>query len=52
MVKNMFKDALLISAGVFGAVAYQKYSKTVFDKMEKVVDRAVKKVDESLEEMM
>jgi len=45
------KSMLLIGLGVGGTLAYQKYSKPAMQKMEKMVDKKLKKVDQ-LEEMM
>lgn len=52
MVKCLMKDALLIGAGMGAVLAYQKYGHKAMYEMEKVMDRAIKKVDDTLDEMM
>jgi hypothetical protein len=52
MIKGLMKDALLIGAGVGASVAYQKYGDKAMKKMEKVVNKTIKKVDDTLDEMM
>ena len=52
MVKCLMKDALLIGVGVGATVAYQKYGKSAMNEMEKVVNKTIKKVDDTLDEMM
>jgi len=52
MVKCLMKDALLIGAGMGAVLAYQKYGHKAMCEMEKVMDRAIKKVDDTLDEMM
>ena len=49
---KMFKTSLLIGLGVGGTLMYQKYSKPMINKMEKLIDKTVKKVDSELEEMI
>lgn len=38
--------------GAGAVLAYQKYNKPVMDKMEKIVDKTMKKANEKLEDMM
>lgn len=52
MVKCLMKDALLIGVGVGATIAYQKYGDKAMKEMEKVASKAIKKVDDTLDEMM
>lgn len=52
MVKCLMKNALLIGAGMGAVIAYQKYGKSAMNEMEKVVNKTIKKVDDTLDEMM
>ena len=52
MVKCLMKDALLIGVGVGATMAYQKYGDKAMKEMEKVVNKTIKKVDDTLDEMM
>lgn len=52
MMKSILKDALLLGAGVGATLAYQKYSKPAMKEMEKIVNKTIKKVDDTLDEMM
>lgn len=51
-MKNVMKDALLIGAGIGATIAYQKYNKPAMKQIEKMIDKTVKKVDDTLDEMM
>lgn len=46
------KSMLLVGLGVGGTIAYQKYSKPAMKKLEKFVDKSVKKVNQEIDEMM
>ena len=46
------KSLALMGMGAGAVLAYQKYSKPVMDKMEKIVDKTMKKANEKLEDMM
>ena len=46
------KSLALMGMGAGAVLAYQKYNKPVMDKMEKIVDKTMKKANEKLEEMM
>jgi len=51
-VKCMMKDILFIGIGIGGTLVYQRYNKQIGREIEKLIDKTVKKVDDSLEEMM
>ncbi len=46
------KSLALMGMGAGAVLAYQKYNKPVMDKMEKIVDKTIKKANEKLEDMM
>lgn len=46
------KNMALIGLGAGAVLAYQKYNKPVMKKMEKVVDKTMKKTNDKLENMM
>lgn len=46
------RDMALMGLGAGTVLMYQKYNKPVMKKMEKVVDKAVKKADKQLENMI
>ena len=46
------KSLALMGMGAGAVLAYQKYNKPVMDKMEKIVDKKMKKANEKLEDMM
>ena len=46
------KSLALMGMGAGAVLAYQKYNKPVMDKMEKIVDKTMKKANEKLEDMM
>ena len=46
------KSLALMGMGAGAVLAYQKYNKPVMDKMEKIVDKTMKKANEKLENMM
>ena len=46
------KRLALMGMGAGAVLAYQKYNKPVMDKMEKIVDKTMKKANEKLEDMM
>ena len=46
------KDLALMGLGAGAVLAYQKYSKPVMKKIDKLVDTKMKKVDSALENMM
>lgn len=46
------KSMALMAMGAGAVLAYQKYNKPVMKKMEKVVDKTMKKADKRLEDMM
>lgn len=46
------KNMALMAMGAGAVLAYQKYSKPVMKKVEKVADDAIKKANKTLEDMM
>ena len=44
------KSLALMGMGAGAVLAYQKYNKPVMDKMEKIVDKTMKKANEKLED--
>ncbi len=52
MVKNIAKSMLFMGIGIGATIMYQKYSKPVMKEMEKIANKAMKKIDKELEEMM
>ena len=48
----MGKSMALMALGAGAVLAYQKYNKPVMKKMEKVVDKTMKKANNKLEDMM
>ena len=46
------KDVLMMSLGAGAVLMYQKYNKPVMKKMEKMVDKTMKKANNKLEDMM
>lgn len=46
------KNIALMALGAGAVLAYQKYNKPVMKKMEKVVDKTMKKANNTLEDMM
>lgn len=46
------KDAALVALGAGAVLAYQRYNKPVMNKVEKMVDKTVKKTNDKLEDMM
>ena len=46
------KSLALMGMGAGAVLAYQKYNKPVMDKMEKILDKTMKKANEKLEDMM
>ena len=52
MVKSIAKSMLFLGIGVGATLMYQKYSKPVMKEMEKIANKAMKKIDKELEEMM
>lgn len=46
---RMAKDAMLVTAGVLGVLAYQKYGNSVKKKVSKAVDDTMDKVSKKLE---
>lgn len=49
---KVVKDMALIAIGAVGAIAYQKYSKPVMEKVEEFASEAMSKVNDKLEDMM
>ena len=49
---KMGKSIALMAMGAGAVLAYQKYSKPVMKKVEKVADDAIKKANKTLEDMM
>ena len=49
---KLAKDLALMGLGAGAVLAYQKYSKPVMKKIDKLVDTQMKKVDNALENMM
>lgn len=45
------KGAMLVALGAGSVFAYQKYSKPVMNKMQNLMDDAIDKVNEKLEDM-
>lgn len=45
------KSMMLMAAGAGAVLAYQKYSKPVMDKMQNLMDDALDKVNEKLDDM-
>ena len=52
MMRCLMKDALLIGVGMGAVLAYQRYGHKAMNEMEKVVSKTIKKVDDTLDEMM
>lgn len=46
------RNAMFMALGAGMAVAYQKYKKPMMKKIEEEKDRAIRKVDRSIENMM
>lgn len=46
------KVVALMAAGAGAVLAYQKYSKPVMDKMQNIMDDALNKVNEKLDDMI
>ncbi|MEG2322292.1 MAG: hypothetical protein RSB71_02265 [Bacilli bacterium] len=46
------KSMLLMGIGIGATLAYQKYSKPAMQKIEKLIDKTVRKVNNELDEMM
>lgn len=46
------KSIALMGLGAGAVLAYQKYNKPVMAKMEKIVDKTMKKANDTLEDMM
>jgi len=46
------KNMALLAMGAGAVLAYQKYNKPVMKKMNKVVDKTIKKANNKLEDMM
>lgn len=46
------KNIALLAMGAGAVLAYQKYNKPVMKKMNKVVDKTIKKANNKLEDMM
>lgn len=49
---KMMKSMTLMGLGATAVLAYQKYSKPMMRKMENVVNKTMKKANDSLENMM
>lgn len=49
---KLVKDMALMGLGAGAVLAYQKYNKPVMDKMEKIVDKTMKKANKKLEDMV
>lgn len=49
---KMSKDVLFMALGAGAVLAYQKYSKPMMKKVEKTANKALKKADSKLENMM
>lgn len=49
---KMGKNVALMALGAGAVLAYQKYSKPVMKKVEKTANKALKKADNKLENMM
>lgn len=49
---KMGRNVALMAVGAASVLAYQKYRKPVMDKMEKTANKALKKADKKLENMM
>lgn len=52
IMKELAKGMLYMGLGIGATIAYQKYSKPAMKKIEKCIDKMVKKVDQELDEMM
>ena len=52
MIKNIAKSMLFMGIGIGARIMDQKYSKPVMKEMEKIANKAIKKIDKELEEMM
>lgn len=50
--KKIAKSMFLVGLGVGATIAYQKYSEPAMKKLEKFVDKTVRKVDQEINEMM
>lgn len=46
------KNLALFAAGVGATMAYQKYNKPIMKKVSKATDKAIKKANNKLEDMM
>ncbi len=46
------KDMALMAMGAGAVLAYQKYNKPVMKKIEKITDKAMRKANDKLEDMM
>jgi len=49
---KMGKSIALMAIGAGALLAYQKYNKPVMKKIEKSIDKTMKKMDNKLEDMM
>ena len=49
---NMMKNVALMAMGSAITLAYQKYNKPMMNKVEKVVNKSLKKANDKLEDMM
>lgn len=49
---KMMKNLALFAAGVGATMAYQKYNKPMMKKVNKMTDKAIKKANDKLEDMM
>ena len=49
---KMSKNLALMAMGAGAVLAYQKYNKPMMKKVEKVADKAMKKANDKLEDMM
>ena len=49
---KLAKNLALMSLGAGAVLAYQKYSKPIMKKVEKMMDEKMKMVDNALEDMM
>lgn len=52
MAKSVMRNIFLIGLGAGATIAYQKYSKPAMKKIEKLIDKTIKNVNDDLEEMM
>ena len=51
-IMKAMKDLALMSLGAGAVLAYQKYSKPIMKKMNKLMDSKMKQIDDALENMM